>query len=542
MIQSISSTHLNAHLSESQRSIYLGVDPTAASLHIGHLVPILALVHLVRAGHRGILLVGGATASVGDPSGKTSSRPDLPKEQLQANVEAITAQLNYLLSRIASHIGLQREELGIQVLNNADFYSGLTLLDFLREVGRFSRMGDMLARDSVKTRLPEPLGSAPPSSTGLSFTEFAYQLLQAYDFYLLNSKASVGNCTIQLGGSDQMGNIMAGVELIRRKKFGSAAEQDGGAESSEHQDAGSPSGAVERRRPPAFAVTLPLLTTASGEKLGKSAGNAVFLDPTFSSDYDFFQYFLRATDTDVPKLLNSLTFLNVSTGTREADEGVFVNAEDKKSVGDARLLLAEEVTSMARGSGALQRAKAATAMIHRTLPALKGQKELQNAIKDGEQLEKAKGQNALDGSSVTWSMLSQMARDEGDRSGLSQRRFQLRPHDEHNGIVGCDFLTLFSRVGLTGSRSETRRLLAASSGSLFLFNKPLASMDPRDVAKLRIEEKHVAWFYNGKAVDLGDGIKKRRGMLWLRKGKRESRVLLLEMPEASATAEGLDIS
>jgi tyrosyl-tRNA synthetase len=226
---------------------------------------------------------------------------------------------------------------------------------------------------SVKTRLPPPHGTSTSPHAGLSYTEFSYQLLQAYDFYLLNSRPEIG-CSMQIGGSDQMGNISAGVELIRRKKFGNAsnAPQEAAADLHEAQEE-SPTGAVasssSRRLPPAFGMTLPLLTTSSGAKLGKSAGNAIFLSRELCSDYDFYQYLLRTTDEDVTKLLNCLTFL--SSEKIAAAEG---------QRGARQVLLADEVTRLFRGAEALESAKRMTSLLHVAFSACEGRGGLQETL------------------------------------------------------------------------------------------------------------------------------------------------------------------
>lgn len=516
LIQSVSSKYIDSHLSSGRRAIYLGVDPTAASLHIGHLVPILAFVHLVRAGHRGVLLLGGATASIGDPSGKTSSRPELDSAQVQANVAAITAQLNDLLERITTHLNIPRSSLDVQVLNNADFYDNITVIDFLRDIGRFSRMGDMLTRDSVKSRLPPPIGEAASSSAGLSFTEFTYQLLQAYDFFLLNGKEDVGNCTVQIGGSDQMGNIIAGVELIRRKKFRKPGDET---------EAKGPTtgglGLLTRQEPPAFALTLPLLTTSTGEKLGKSAGNAVFLSAEHSSDYDYFQYFLRTSDEDVPKLIKWLTFLPDSKHSQTSN---LLASHNIAEIHRLRQKLAKEVTLMTRGKEALDRAVQMTSLLHAVMPSLVGRKVVQLAV-EANKSRQEKSQQDLH-TLITWEGLIEVARQEENQSASRtrrDRRIQIyRGTHSDEKILGLDLLTLLERVGLAATRSEARRELSASDKATFsLFNVPLIHMDPRSVTKRLIEDKDVVWFDRKSS--------KKRGMLFLKRGKKEGKIILFEL-------------
>ncbi|CAO1613835.1 unnamed protein product [Parajaminaea phylloscopi] len=523
LIQAVSSSHIDAHLSSAQRSIYLGVDPTAASLHIGHLLPVLALLHMVRAGHRGVLLVGGATASIGDPSGKTSSRPDLPADHLAANIAALTHQLHGLLQQIADHLQIDRSSLDIQVLNNADFYTNLNLIDFLRDVGRYTRLGDMLARDSVKSRLPPPTGVNTSTSAGLSFTEFTYQLLQAYDFSLLNENKDVGHCTIQLGGSDQMGNIMAGVELIRRKKFGSASTQKPKESSSEASD--NPN----RRQPPAYALTLPLLTTSSGEKLGKSAGNAVFLSPAFSSDYDFYQYFVRLTDEDVDKLTKSLTFLPVTEGSENTRTSSAAHDETLRIRHD-RLALAREVTQMTRGKNALDRALLMTQLLHEVLPAYKGSAEMQRAVDACDEQSRGAGSTGIPDGLLTWQKLTTLAKQEeanGMPAERRSRRIQVYNAEQlGDDVLSLDLISLFERVGLATSKSEARRILSSKDmGGYSIFNLPLNRLDPKQLTTRKLAASDVVWFDKAKDDSMGQ---KKRGMLWLRRGKKDGKLVLIE--------------
>lgn len=239
LVHTLTSRALRTHLS-SPRTVYSGVDPSARSLHVGNLLPLLALAHFARYGHRPIVLVGGATGSIGDPSGRSSERNALDPDTLTANVAAIQTQLKTFFANVAQ---LSGKEVGVRMMNNYTWMSGVSMLDFLGEVGRHARLTQMLARDSVASRM---------EGEGMSYTEFSYQLLQAYDFAHLHRSSG---CTVQLGGSDQLGNISAGIDLIRRRM-----------------------GAKAMRDEPAYGLTLPLLTTASGEKFGKSAGNAVWLD------------------------------------------------------------------------------------------------------------------------------------------------------------------------------------------------------------------------------------------------------------------------
>lgn len=255
-------------LQKEMTSAYIGFDPTAASLHIGNLATIMLLVHLQRAGHKPFALVGGATGMIGDPSGRSTERDYLSEETLRHNQEGIRTQLSRFLDFSAGANAAQ-------MVNNYDWFKEMTFLDFLREAGQHITVNYMVAKDSVKKRL----------DTGLSFMEFSYQLLQGYDFYWLYKNRNV---RLQMGGSDQWGNITTGTELIRRKEGGQADLRE------EHH---------------AFALTTPLITKADGTKFGKSAGGNVWLDPAMTSPYQFYQFWLNATDADCPRLIRVFTLL-----------------------------------------------------------------------------------------------------------------------------------------------------------------------------------------------------------------------------------------
>lgn len=291
---------------------YVGFDPTADSLHVGHLLPVLALVHMQKHGHRPVVLVGGGTGMVGDPSGKTEMRQLLDLQTIRSNVEAIGSQL----SRFIDFSGGKA-----LILNNADWLLELRYIEFLREIGRYFSVNRMLAAESYKARL----------ESGLSFIEFNYMLLQAYDFYYL---AEHHQCLLQMGGNDQWGNIVAGVDLIRRKL---------GKES--------------------FGLTFPLLTTATGEKMGKTAAGAVWLSGDRTSAYDFFQYWVNVDDRDVVRFLKLYTFLPLEEiQAVESLEGQELNA--------CKAVLAYEATALVHGrEAALSAFKAAgQAFGRRTLP------------------------------------------------------------------------------------------------------------------------------------------------------------------------------
>ena len=240
---------------------YIGFDPTGRSLHIGHMIPIMLLMHLQRCGHKPIALVGGATGMIGDPSGKSAERNLLSMDIVAENVKSIRRQLEKFLD-------FSDAPNRAEMVNNHDWTKDVTILDFLRDIGKHLTVNYMVAKDSVKGRWDQ----------GISFTEFSYQLLQSFDYYHLYANK---NCALQLGGSDQWGNITSGTELIRRKCGGDA-----------------------------FGLTCPLLRRSDGKKFGKSeGGESVWLDPTMTSPYKFYQYWLNCTDEDAPKLLRFFTLM-----------------------------------------------------------------------------------------------------------------------------------------------------------------------------------------------------------------------------------------
>jgi tyrosyl-tRNA synthetase len=250
-------------LGKEMTTAYVGFDPTAESLHIGSLVPILLLVHLQKAGHKPIALVGGATGMVGDPSGKSEERNLLGEEVLNKNIVGIKKQLEKFLDFNDDKPN------SAEMANNFDWFKDFTFLDFIRDAGKHITVNYMMAKDSVKKRLE--------SEAGMSFTEFTYQLIQGYDFYYLFKNK---NCKIQFGGSDQWGNIVTGTELIRRKTGGEA-----------------------------FAFTCPLIKKADGGKFGKTEKGNVWLDPSRTSPYQFYQFWLNASDADAEKWIKIFTLL-----------------------------------------------------------------------------------------------------------------------------------------------------------------------------------------------------------------------------------------
>nr|KAJ3419699.1 tyrosyl-tRNA synthetase [Polyrhizophydium stewartii] len=296
-------------LASKPTNVYAGFDPTAPSLHVGNLLMLVTMMHFQLTGHQVYALVGGATGSIGDPSGKSTERNALDKATLDTNVAAIEAQIKSVLDNAAKYAakrlpqGSARPDLlPARIVNNRDWFQAMTILEFIGHVGRRARISSMLARDSVKSRLGSP--------EGLSFTEFTYQLLQAYDFWYLFRNHG---CQVQIGGSDQWGNITAGTELIRKYVSDGADVQHPDAKAavsllSSHADA-TPA-QTARTDDLAYGVTIPLVTTATGEKFGKSAGNAVWLDESMVSAFDFYQFFRRTPDSHVGRYLSYFTLLS----------------------------------------------------------------------------------------------------------------------------------------------------------------------------------------------------------------------------------------
>lgn len=321
-----------AEVTSKKSTVYLGVDPSADSLHVGNLVALMTLLHFHIRGHQVIALVGGGTGMIGDPSGRSSERNLLSQEDLERNVKSITSQVEHFLKRGASYASQRTPSatetfLEPMVVNNRDWLGKMSMIDFLRIVGKHARVNQMVAKESVKSRLE--------SETGISFTEFSYQLLQAYDFYVLHKDYG---CTIQIGGSDQWGNITAGTQLIRHI----TAQKNGvGAET--------------------YGLTIPLMTTITGMKFGKSTGNAVWLKEDKTTIFDFYQFFMRVEDADVERYLRSLTFLS--------DEEIAELMQWQQSSPELRVpqkRLADEVTELIHGADGLARAHTMTRVLYNT--------------------------------------------------------------------------------------------------------------------------------------------------------------------------------
>lgn len=284
---------------------YIGFDPTADSLHIGSLVPILLLVHFQKAGHKPIALVGGATGMVGDPSGKNEERNLLSEETLQKNVAGVKAQLERFLD---FNPALPN---AAEMANNYDWFRSISFIDFLRDAGKHITVNYMMAKESVRKRIE--------GETGISYTEFAYQLMQGYDFYWLYTHK---NCKLQMGGSDQWGNMTTGTELIRRKCSGEA-----------------------------FVFTNPLITKADGGKFGKTESGNVWLDPVRTTPYQFYQFWFNASDTDAEKWIRIFTFL-----TKNAIEMLIHEHKMNPAERVLQKTLAQEVTSFVHGKNELEKA------------------------------------------------------------------------------------------------------------------------------------------------------------------------------------------
>ncbi|KPK76591.1 MAG: tyrosine--tRNA ligase [Phycisphaerae bacterium SM23_30] len=286
-----------ARVLEKPATLYIGFDPTAESMHIGNLLQIIMLSHFQRHGHRPICVVGGGTAMIGDPSGKSEERNLLGPETIERNMIGMKRQLQ----RFLDFDGGPNSAL---MVNNAEWLGKFTFIEFLRDVGKHFRLGEMLGKESVRKRLH--------SEAGLSFTEFCYQLLQAYDFLHLSRQY---DCILQAGGDDQWGNIIAGIELARK---------------------------LDHRQ--LYALTSPLITTAAGQKFGKTETGTVWLDPDKTRPYDFYQYWIRTDDRDVVKLLKYFTFLPID---QIAQLEKLVHAEPEKR--QAQKILAQEVTKLVHG-------------------------------------------------------------------------------------------------------------------------------------------------------------------------------------------------
>ena len=369
-------------LAKEQVTYYVGFDPTAPSLHVGSLVPIMAMAHLQRAGHKPIAIIGGGTTMIGDPTDKTEMRMMLSQEQISDNAKGILAQLQRYLNldnEKSENRGAQTASENGRFLNNADWLLSVNYIEFLRDIGKHFRVNEMIRVEGYRQRLERELG--------LSFLEFNYQLLQAYDYLRLFQEYG---CRLQLGGDDQWGNILAGVSLIRR---------------------------IEGER--VHAVTFPLLTTATGAKMGKTASGAVWLDVEQTSPYEFYQYWINVDDRDVSRFLAYFTFLPI-------DEVRRLGKLEHEAIREAKDVLAYEVTRLAHGKTEADKAQAAARA--------------------------AFGGGRLDEAEMPTTEI------EADRL--------------ENGIP---IMTLFHEIGLANSRSEARRLI--QQGGAYINEKQYRAID-----------------------------------------------------------------
>ena len=369
-------------LGAEQVTYYVGFDPTAPSLHVGSLVPIMAMAHLQRAGHKPIAIIGGGTTMIGDPTDKTEMRPMLSQEQISTNGKSILAQLQRYLNLddgIANNEGSQTASKAGRFLNNADWLLSVNYIEFLRDIGKHFRVNEMIRAEGYRQRLKRELG--------LSFLEFNYQLLQAYDYLCLFQEYG---CRLQLGGDDQWGNILAGVDLVRR---------------------------VEGER--VHAVTFPLLTTASGVKMGKTASGAVWLDAERTSPYEFYQYWINVDDRDVFRFLAYFTFLPM-------DEIRQLGNLEDAAIREAKEVLAYQATKLAHGKAEADNAQVASRA--------------------------AFGGGNLDEAAIPTSVIA--------------------PERLDSGIP---IMELFHEVGLANSRSEARRLV--QQGGAYINEKQYRAID-----------------------------------------------------------------
>ncbi len=390
LIAQCTDPELRDKLGQERFTVYCGFDPTAESLHLGNLVPVIGLAHLQRAGHRVLLVVGGATGMIGDPSGRSEERNLLDTRQIERNVAGVRAQL----SRYLDFDGDNPAEM----LNNHDWIGPMRFVDWLREVGKYFTVNYMLAKDSVQSRLR--------SEAGISYTEFSYMTLQAYDFlYLFDHHG----CRLQVGGNDQWGNITAGIDLIRKL-----------------------------RQQPAYGLTFPLITTATGEKFGKSAGNAIWLDRGRTSPWDFYQYLVRQDDRDVIRLLKIFTFVPLER-IAELEQAVRARPERR----EAQKTLAFEVTAIVHGRETAEEMARAAEIVY--------------------------GSEIKDLSDETLGAVFASV----PSTTLSRSELE----------AGVDLIELLVRSGLTRSKGEARRLL--NSGGVYVNNV-------RMTEPLKLTEAHLA--------------------------------------------------
>jgi len=344
LIKQVTDPNIAKILKEKPLTLYIGFDPTADTLHVGSLLPLLTLKRFQQAGHRAIALVGGATGMIGDPSGKTHERSLMTKEQLKANQEGIK-------KIFAKFLDLSGDNPAI-IANNADWFENITFIDFLRDVGKHFTVNHMMAKESVRARLED-------REHGISYTEFSYMLLQSYDFYVLHNTEG---CTLQMGGSDQWGNITAGIDLIRKMK---AAR-------------GEPETEV-------YGITFPLVSKADGTKFGKSEKGNIWLDPNRTSPYQLYQFFIQTSDTDVMTYIRYFTFLD-----RKEILCLEESLRKEPEKREAQKTLARELTRLVHGQKELDRVEKATQALFGTEITTVDAKILQEAFADAPATEKEK--------------------------------------------------------------------------------------------------------------------------------------------------------
>ncbi len=372
---------LRKAFAEGTVTAYVGFDPTAASLHVGHLLGIMMLATLQRFGHRPIALGGGGTAMVGDPTGKTATRAVLSVETIRENLKSILKQFDRHIDFEGARFGSNPPAL---LLNNADWLLELKYIDFLRDIGRHFSVNEMLAAETYKVRL---------EAGGLNFVEFNYRIVQAYDFLHLYQQYG---CLLQMGGSDQWGNIVGGVDLIRR---------------------------VEGVQ--AFGLVCPLLTTSAGQKMGKTEGNSVWLDPELTAPYDFYQHWMNVDDEDVAKFLRLYTFL-------PEEQIVELTATEGEALREAKSVLAWEATAMTHGEAAAAEAQAASRVLF----------------------------NRGQGAEAAWADDPSLPTTEIPKSEVE---------------AGMTIADLFVKAGLASSRGDARR--TASQGGLSINDERIEDVD-----------------------------------------------------------------
>lgn len=376
-------------LAREKVTAYIGFDPTAPSLHVGSLLPIMALVRLERSGHNPIAVVGGGTGLIGDPSGKAVERQLLTPAEVDAHVMSIRAQL-------ARFLDFDSKNARSRLVNNADWLKELSAIEFMRDIGKHFTVNYILAKDSVKRRVE--------SEDGISYTEFSYLLLQAYDFLQLHRRY---NCNVQMGGSDQWGNITAGIELIRRMRLDGAAR--------------------------AYGLVLPLVTTTDGTKFGKTEAGTVWLDPTRTSPFKFYQFWLNTDDKDAITYLKFFTFLDAQA-IDELSRATSASPEHR----EAQRTLARQVTRLVHGQEHVERAERASSVLFgedlRTLPV----EDVLAVFEDVPSIELGA--------------------------------------DEFAG-VGLALVDLLARLQLAPSKSEARRLI--QSGGVYVNNRREADLQTR---------------------------------------------------------------